>query len=107
MVQSWRRALQPLRANLSTAAALPPLRYSDDYLREILRSVKTIAVVGASTDWRRPSSFAMKYLQHKGYRCVPINPLNSIQIAHGVDRKLDRSELKITSRYVTENSFMR
>ena len=50
MVQSWRRALQPLRANLSTAAALPPLRYSDDYLREILGSVKTIAVVGASTD---------------------------------------------------------
>ena len=68
MMQSWRRAL-------STA----PLRYSDDYLREILGSVKTIAVVGASTDWRRPSSFAMKYLQHKGYRCVPINPLNSIQ----------------------------
>ena len=57
MVQSWRRAL-------STA----PLRYSDDYLREILGSVKTIAVVGASTDWRRPSNFAMKYLQHKGWR---------------------------------------
>ncbi|MBI3708557.1 MAG: CoA-binding protein [Proteobacteria bacterium] len=31
-------------------------------------------MVGTSTNWNRPSSFAMKYLQHKGYRVIPVNP---------------------------------
>jgi len=53
---------------------LPPLSYPDSYLRSILHSVKTIAVVGASGNWNRPSYFAMKYLQEKGYRCIPVNP---------------------------------
>lgn len=48
--------------------------YSDDYIRGILRSVKTIAMVGASDNWNRPSYFAMKYLQQKGYRVFPVNP---------------------------------
>jgi predicted CoA-binding protein len=48
--------------------------YPDKYLREILGRVKTIAMVGASTNWNRPSFFAMKYLQHKGYRVIPVNP---------------------------------
>ncbi|HEX2116869.1 MAG TPA: CoA-binding protein [Alphaproteobacteria bacterium] len=48
--------------------------YTDGYLRDILRRVKTIAMVGASTNWNRPSFFAMKYLQHKGYRVIPVNP---------------------------------
>ncbi len=48
--------------------------YSDDYLREILGAVRTIAMVGASPDWVRPSHFAMKYLQRKGYRVIPVNP---------------------------------
>ncbi len=48
--------------------------YSDDYLRGILNSVRTIAMVGASEHWNRPSYFAMKYLQDKGYRVVPVNP---------------------------------
>ena len=48
--------------------------YTDGYLRGILRRVKTIAMVGASTNWNRPSFFAMKYLQHKGYRVIPVNP---------------------------------
>lgn len=48
--------------------------YTDAYLRDILRRVKTIAMVGASTNWNRPSYFAMKYLQHKGYRVIPVNP---------------------------------
>jgi predicted CoA-binding protein len=48
--------------------------YSDQYLREILRSVRTIAMVGASATWNRPSHFAMKYLQDKGYRVIPVNP---------------------------------
>lgn len=48
--------------------------YSDKYLRDVLDRVKTIAMVGASTNWNRPSFFAMKYLQHKGYRVIPVNP---------------------------------
>ncbi len=50
------------------------LAYGDDHLREILRSVQTIAMVGISPRWNRPSFFAMKYLQAKGYRVVPVNP---------------------------------
>ncbi len=48
--------------------------YSDKKLRRILRDVKTFAMVGASTAWRRPSFYAMKYLQHKGFRIIPVNP---------------------------------
>ena len=43
-------------------------------LRRILKNCHTIAVVGLSADWYRPSYFAAKYLQHKGYRIVPVNP---------------------------------
>ena len=48
--------------------------YPDEYIRDILRGVKTIAMVGASANWNRPSFFAMKYLQQKGYRVIPVNP---------------------------------
>ena len=48
--------------------------YSDDYLRGILRRTKTIAMVGASPNWNRPSYFVMKYLQGKGFRVIPVNP---------------------------------
>ena len=48
--------------------------YSDDKLRTILRHVRTIAMIGASTVWRRPSFYAMKYLGHKGFRIIPVNP---------------------------------
>jgi uncharacterized protein len=48
--------------------------YSDDYLSGILASVKTIAMVGASENWNRPSYFVMKYLQGKGFRIIPVNP---------------------------------
>ncbi len=51
-----------------------PLRYSDALIAGILRRVRTIAMVGASPNWKRPSNFAMKYLQQKGYRVVPVNP---------------------------------
>lgn len=43
-------------------------------LRRILKSCKTIAVVGLSAEWHRPSFFAAKYMQQHGYRIVPVNP---------------------------------
>ena len=43
-------------------------------LRRILRSARTIAVVGLSAEWHRPSFFAAKYMQEHGYRIVPVNP---------------------------------
>jgi predicted CoA-binding protein len=43
-------------------------------LRRILKENHTIAVVGLSADWFRPSYFAAKYLQQHGYRIVPVNP---------------------------------
>ena len=43
-------------------------------LRRILGTCKTIAVVGLSPQWHRPSFFAAKYMQAHGYRIVPINP---------------------------------
>jgi uncharacterized protein len=48
--------------------------YSHGYIREILQSVKVIAMVGASPNDVRPSHFAMKYLLDKGYRVIPVNP---------------------------------
>ena len=43
-------------------------------LRRILRDCRTIAVVGLSAQWHRPSVFAAKYMQQRGYRIVPVNP---------------------------------
>ena len=48
--------------------------YDDGYIIDVLHSVKTVAMVGASANWNRPSFFAMKYLQQKGYRVIPVNP---------------------------------
>ncbi len=48
--------------------------YSADYIRTILRDVKTIALVGASANHMRPSFFVMKYLIEKGYTVFPVNP---------------------------------
>jgi len=43
-------------------------------LRRVLRESRTIAVVGLSADWFRPSYFAAKYMQEHGYRIIPVNP---------------------------------
>jgi predicted CoA-binding protein len=57
--------------------------YPDTLLRRVLGGVRTIAMVGASTDWNRPSSFAMTYLQSKGYRVIPVNPKAAGQQVNG------------------------
>lgn len=44
------------------------------YLRRILKDNHTIAVVGLSADWYRPSYFAAKYMQEHGFRIIPVNP---------------------------------
>src|ERR1700732_930310 len=48
--------------------------YSDGYIRGILNTVKTIAMIGASEKDNRPSYFAFKYLLERGYRMIPVNP---------------------------------
>ena len=48
--------------------------YAPDLIRNILQSVKTIALVGASANEVRPSYFVMKYLIDKGYEVIPVNP---------------------------------
>jgi predicted CoA-binding protein len=48
--------------------------YPDALIARILRSVKTIAMVGASPNEMRPSYFAMKYLLDKGFKIIPVNP---------------------------------
>jgi predicted CoA-binding protein len=49
-------------------------RYDDAYIRGILNTVKTIAMVGVSSKESRPSYFAFKYLLERGYRMIPVNP---------------------------------
>jgi predicted CoA-binding protein len=43
-------------------------------LRRILQDCRTVAVVGLSAEWHRPSNFAANYLKQHGYRIVPVNP---------------------------------
>ncbi|PPR09596.1 MAG: hypothetical protein CFH41_02297 [Alphaproteobacteria bacterium MarineAlpha11_Bin1] len=57
--------------------------YTDGLIRQILKRTSTIAMVGASGNWLRPSNFAMKYLQQKGYRVIPVNPISSGTDIHG------------------------
>ena len=53
---------------------IEPADYTDAFLRGVLESVKSIAVVGASADPVKASFFVMKYLRDKGYTVIPVNP---------------------------------
>ena len=68
-------------------------RYDDAYLRKILRDSKTIAMVGASANWNRPSYFAMKYLLDRGYKVIPVNPAAAGQEIMGQKVYASLSEL--------------
>ncbi len=50
------------------------LQYDDDLLRNVLKSTKTIALVGASANPDRPSHYVMAYMQARGYKVIPVNP---------------------------------
>ena len=43
-------------------------------LRRVLQNSRVIAVVGLSANWHRPSYFAAKYMQERGYTIIPVNP---------------------------------
>ena len=57
--------------------------YTDAHLKGVLESVRTVAMVGASPYWNRPSYFVMKYLQVKGFRVRPVNPVAAGQTILG------------------------
>ena len=58
----------------TSGSAIVHDRYDDLYLRRILRETRTIAMVGLSANWYRPSYFAAKYLLDRGYKVIPVNP---------------------------------
>ena len=89
---SPRRLKMPTRTALGPNGALPRAprapyvqrekaldmdhdNYDDGYIRGILNTVKTIAMVGVSANTSRPSYFAFKYLLERGYRMIPVNPV--------------------------------
>ncbi|MGO9389413.1 CoA-binding protein [Rhodoblastus sp.] len=59
------------------------LRYPDALIADVLRSVKTIALVGASPKPDRPSHEVMKFLQALNYRVIPVNPGLAGQVVLG------------------------
>jgi hypothetical protein len=64
----------PLRHHRFYGQRMNHETYSDAYIRGILNTVKTIAMVGISPKENRPSYFAFKYLLERGYRMIPVNP---------------------------------
>src|SRR5450759_1379674 len=72
-----RRSYGAAAERLSGPHGLAPMQhdsYPDSYIRGILNTVKTIAMVGISPKDNRPSYFAFKYLLERGYRIIPVNP---------------------------------
>jgi len=59
--------------------------YSHLHVRDILRSVKTVAAVGVSLNDVRPSYYVARYLKMKGYRVIPVNPAYAGQTAFGAE----------------------
>jgi|TARA_B110000211_G_C14010283_1_gene522791 predicted CoA-binding protein len=68
--------------------------YSDDFLKSILSQVKTVAVVGVSSNPVRPSYFVARYLTLKGYTVIPVNPGLEGQVLFGQDVKASLSDIE-------------
>ena len=58
--------------------------YSNDYLQDILKSVKTIAMVGASPDKTKFSYGVLRVLSETGYEIIPINPRPGLEEIRGL-----------------------
>ena len=82
-------------------------------LRRILATNRTIAVVGLSADWYRPSYFAAKYMQEHGYRIIPVNPkyeeilgerchASLLDIPDKVDM-VDYKDVEVLKEFIVEN----
>jgi predicted CoA-binding protein len=70
-----KKALLPSSTSDRRCGATPNHAMNDiTTLRRVLRDCRTIAVVGLSAEWHRPSYFAAKYMQEHGYKIVPVNP---------------------------------
>ena len=63
--------------------------YDDAFIREILLSTKTIAIIGLSEKDNRPSNFAAKYLKNRGFKIIPINPITKHK--HILEEKVFKS----------------
>lgn len=86
-------------------------RYDDDYLAGILRSVKTIALLGASPNPARPSNGVMGYLLARGYDVIPVNPGQAGKEIHGqkvyarladIPREIDMVDVFRASQYLPD-----
>ncbi len=62
---------------------MSPLTYSDDFIADIFKRVKTIAMVGASPKPHRASYRVMQFLQERGYRVIPVNTRKGDDTIHG------------------------
>ena len=69
-------------------------KYSDDFLKSILNKVKTVAVVGVSSNPVRPSYFVARYLTLKGYTVIPVNPGLEGQVLFGQEVKASLSDIQ-------------
>ena len=83
--------------------------YPDNYLREILAGVRTIAIVGASPRPHRPSPGVMRYLQRHGYRTIPVNPQACAPNARGdiLGERCHASLAEVTERVDMVDIFRR
>lgn len=90
----------------SAAANVDHDNYTDQYLKSVLDETRVVAMVGASSNWNRPSYFVMKYLQLKGYRVIPVNPRETVATILGekVYASLEEIPIKIDMVDIFRNS---
>ncbi|MCT8328071.1 CoA-binding protein [Albidovulum sediminis] len=67
--------------------------YSDAFLSQTLKMVRTVAVVGFSPNPVRPSYFVARYLGLKGYRVIPVNPGHAGEVALGETIRADLASI--------------
>lgn len=67
--------------------------YDHAFLRKLLKRMKTVAVIGVSTNPVRPSFFVARYLALRGVRVIPVNPVYAGQDLLGETIRSDISEL--------------